>query len=121
MTKAKEKKIEAEKQIFLQMIEFDKGKLQTCLQSIDATLAKGGRVYKTCLDFGKLTTPIDKQLSDCRSNLIQISNSYNRTVNITSSLDGTIFVVIDQILKLEKHRDSLMKRSNEFQNLIEPS
>lgn len=52
------------------MIAYEKDKLQTCLQSIDATLAEGGKVYKTCLDFSKLTTSIDKQILDCKDPLL---------------------------------------------------
>lgn len=94
------------------MIEIDKEKLQTFLQSIDVALAEGGSVYKTCLDFDKLTGSIDKQLSDCKKNLIQISKPYNLTVNLTNSLDGPILAITDQILKLEKDKDKIIRREN---------
>lgn len=77
------------------MIASEKAKLQTCLQSIDATLAKGGKVYKTCLDFSKLTTSINKQILDCKDHLLQISKSYNSKANLTSSLEGPVLVVMD--------------------------
>lgn len=120
LTVAKENFAVARKLTFLQMIEIDKEKLQTFLQSIDATLYEGGSVYNTCLDFDKLTSSIDKQLLDCMKNLIQISNSYNPKVNLTNSLDGPILAVMDQIFKLEKHRDKIIRRENELRNLIGP-
>lgn len=102
------------------MIAFEKAKTQIFLQFIDTTLAEGGKVYKICLDFAKLTTSIDKQISYCRYNLIQISNSYNPIVNLTDSLDGPILVIMDQILKLEKERDNIIKRETELHNFIVP-
>lgn len=54
------------------------------------------------------------------NNLIQISNSYNSTTNLSSSLDGPILAVLDQIMKLEKDRDIIIKRANELRNIIGP-
>ncbi|XP_059076744.1 uncharacterized protein LOC131876008 [Cryptomeria japonica] len=45
LTEAKESFVVAQKITFLQMIEMDKKKLQTCLQSIDAALAEGADLF----------------------------------------------------------------------------
>lgn len=102
------------------MIVLEKGKLKTFLQSIDDALAEGGKVYKTCLDFSKLTTSIDKKILDCKDHLLQISNSYNLLTNLTSSLEGLILAVMDQILRLEKERDNIIRRDTKLSNFIDP-
>lgn len=102
------------------MISTEKTKIHTYLQSIDEALAEEGKVYKTCLDFSKFVASLDKKIMDYKSQLLQISHAYNPTSNLTSSLQGPILAVMDQLLKLEKERDSVIRRATKIWNFIGP-
>lgn len=64
-------------QTFQKMIEDDRVRLNESLQTISNTLAKGGKIYNSCLMFPKFTTDMDKQISVCQSKLAGISQYFD--------------------------------------------
>lgn len=102
------------------MIEDDRVRLNKGLQTISEALTKGGKIYKSCLILPKFMVDIDKQINLCHPNLAGISQSFDCNVAITSSIEGKVMALNDQISSLNVEKDRILRKVGELWNLIAP-
>lgn len=107
-------------QTFQKMIEDYRVRLNKGLQTISEALSEGGKIYKSCLILPKFTLDIDKKISVFQGKLDGISQSFDSNVSLTSSIEGQVMTLIDQILILNIENDRILRQFGELQNLITP-
>lgn len=68
----------------------------------------------------KYITDINKQIENCKSQLIQISQAYDPQTNLIGSIEGHILNITEQIKNFEKEKERIVRQIGELQNLIGP-
>lgn len=115
MKKFKDAKI----QTFLQMISNDKTQLDKKLKLVDEALVEGSKIYKSSPILTNFITDIDKQIDNCKGQLVQIYQAYDPTANLISSIEGQILNISKKLRNFEKE-ERIIWQESELWNLIDP-
>lgn len=103
---------------FDQLIETGKKKIEDKLILIEVCLQQCTNIYRVCCNIESLTTNVDSRLKELYNKMAKIANSFDGLTILTTSIDGQILSLENQIFSFEKERDKIMRRPRNFRGLV---
>lgn len=77
-------------------------------------------VYRVYCNIEILTANVDQRLKELHEKIANIANSFDGLTSLTTSIDGQILTLENQVFSFEKERDKIIRRARSLRDLVSP-
>lgn len=77
-------------------------------------------MYRACCNTDILKANVNNKIKELQEKIANIANSFDEFISLTTSIDGQILILENQIYVLEKERDKIIRRARSLRGLVSP-
>lgn len=110
----------AKRAAFDQLIVTAKEKIEEKLISIEVCLKQCTNIYRVCCNIGSLIANVNDRLRELYDKMGTIANSFDGITTLTTSIDGKILSLENQVFAFEKEKEKILRRARNLRGLVSP-